>query len=131
MRRYLITACGLVIVGTYVVAQGGGDQTSAPTEARLRETVANLRAGRIATPARRCHGPCARTSWGDGGCGHCGHDDDEHDAAGHDGGVARDLWHGEGRRVAENAGRGPPHAWYAGPRHHRGRTSRRGVRGIR
>jgi hypothetical protein len=49
MRRYLITACGLVIFGAYVVAQGGGDQTSAPTEARLRETVANLRAGRIVT----------------------------------------------------------------------------------
>jgi 4-carboxymuconolactone decarboxylase len=50
MRRYLITACGLVIAGAYVVAQGGGDQNSAATEARLRETVANLRAGRIATP---------------------------------------------------------------------------------
>src|SRR5688572_31400941 len=50
MRRYLITACGLVIFGAYVVAQGGGDQKSAPTEPRLRETVANLRAGRIATP---------------------------------------------------------------------------------
>ena len=32
------------------MAQGGGDQTSTPTEAHLRETVANLRAGRIATP---------------------------------------------------------------------------------
>ena len=50
MRRYLITACGLVIFGAYVVAQGGGDPKSVPTEARLRETVANLRAGRIATP---------------------------------------------------------------------------------
>ena len=50
MRRYLITVCGLMIFGAYLVAQGGGDQTSAPTEARLRETVANLRAGRIATP---------------------------------------------------------------------------------
>lgn len=50
MRRYLMTACGLVILGASLVAQGGGGQTSPPTEARLRETVANLRAGRIATP---------------------------------------------------------------------------------
>ena len=51
MRRYLIAVCGLVIFGAYLAAQGGvGDQTAAPTDARLRETVAKLRAGRIATP---------------------------------------------------------------------------------
>ena len=50
MRRYLMVACGLVIFGAgYVAAQGGG-QNVAPTEARQRETVAKLRAGRIATP---------------------------------------------------------------------------------
>ena len=50
MRRYLMVACGLVIFGAYVAAQGGADQKGAPPEARLRETVAKLRAGRIATP---------------------------------------------------------------------------------
>src|SRR4029434_6968472 len=50
MRRYLVTVCGLVVLGAYLAAQGGGDQKAAPTEARLRETVANLRGGRIATP---------------------------------------------------------------------------------
>ena len=51
MRRSLIAACGLVIFGAYLAAQGGGaDQKGAPTEARLRESVASLRAGRIATP---------------------------------------------------------------------------------
>ena len=51
MRRYLMAACGVVIFGAYLAAQGGvGDQTSAPTDAHLRETVAKLRAGRIATP---------------------------------------------------------------------------------
>ena len=51
MRRYLMAACGVVIFGAYLAAQGGvGDQTAAPTDAHLRETVAKLRAGRIATP---------------------------------------------------------------------------------
>jgi len=51
MRRYLIAVCGVVIFGAYLAAQGGvGDQTAAPTDAHLRETVAKLRAGRIATP---------------------------------------------------------------------------------
>ena len=53
MRRYLMVASGLVMFGAYLAAQGGGDQgdqKGAPAEARLRETVANLRAGRIATP---------------------------------------------------------------------------------
>ena len=50
MRRYVMAACGLVIFGAYLAAQGGADQKGAPPEARLRETVANLRAGRIATP---------------------------------------------------------------------------------
>jgi len=50
MRRYLMVASGLVIFAAYLAAQGGGDQKGAPPEARLRETVANLRAGRIATP---------------------------------------------------------------------------------
>ena len=51
MRRYLMVACGLVIFGAaYLAAQGGGEQKGAPPEARLRETVAKLRAGRIATP---------------------------------------------------------------------------------
>src|ERR1044072_5536993 len=55
MRRYLMVACGLVIFGAYLAAQGGGDQNDgaqkgAPPEARQRETVAKLRAGRIATP---------------------------------------------------------------------------------
>jgi 4-carboxymuconolactone decarboxylase len=50
MRRYLIVASGLLIFGAYLAAQGGGEQQGAPAEARLRETVANLRAGRIATP---------------------------------------------------------------------------------
>ena len=52
MRRYLLAACGLVIVGAaYLGAQSGGaDQKGAPPEALLRETVAKLRAGRIATP---------------------------------------------------------------------------------
>ena len=50
MRRYLTVAGGLVIFGVYLAAQGGGDQKGAPTEARLRETVAKLRSGRIATP---------------------------------------------------------------------------------
>jgi hypothetical protein len=38
------------LFGSYLAAQGGGDQKAAPIEARLRETVAKLRAGRIATP---------------------------------------------------------------------------------
>ena len=51
MRRYLMVACGLVIfAAAYLAAQGSSDQKGAPPEARLRETVAKLRAGRIATP---------------------------------------------------------------------------------
>ena len=50
MRRYLTVASGLVIFAAYLAAQGGGDQKGTPAEARMRETVANLRAGRIATP---------------------------------------------------------------------------------
>jgi 4-carboxymuconolactone decarboxylase len=50
MRRYLMMAGGLVIFGAYLAAQAGGDEKGAPPEARLRETVAKLRAGRIATP---------------------------------------------------------------------------------
>jgi len=50
MRRYLMMGCGLVVFGAYVAAQSGGDQKTAPADARLRETVAKLRAGRIATP---------------------------------------------------------------------------------
>jgi len=50
MRRYLMVASGLVIFAAYLAAQGGCEQKGTPAEARLRETVANLRAGRIATP---------------------------------------------------------------------------------
>ena len=50
MRRYLMVACGLVIFGAYLAAQGGGEQKAAQNESHLRETVAKLRAGRIATP---------------------------------------------------------------------------------
>jgi len=50
MRRYLMVGSGLVIFAAYLAAQGGTDQKGTPAEARLRETVANLRAGRIATP---------------------------------------------------------------------------------
>ena len=50
MRRYLMVGSGLVIFAAYLAAQGGADQKGTPDEARLRETVANLRAGRIATP---------------------------------------------------------------------------------
>jgi len=50
MRRYVVVASSLVMFAAYLAAQGGGDQKGAPAEARLRETVANLRAGRIATP---------------------------------------------------------------------------------
>ena len=50
MRRYLMVACGLVIFGAAYLAAQGGDQKGPPPEARQRETVAKLRAGRIATP---------------------------------------------------------------------------------
>jgi 4-carboxymuconolactone decarboxylase len=43
-------ACGLVIFGAAYLAAQGGDQKGPPPEARQRETVAKLRAGRIATP---------------------------------------------------------------------------------
>jgi len=50
MRRYLMVACGLVFFGAAYLAAQGGDQKGPPPEARQRETVAKLRAGRIATP---------------------------------------------------------------------------------
>ena len=50
MRRYLMVCCGLVFFAAAYLAAQGGDQKGPPPVERQRETVAKLRAGRIATP---------------------------------------------------------------------------------
>ena len=55
MRRYLMVACGLVMFGAaFLAAQGGGEQKGAPPEARMRETVAKLRAEGLELKCKRC-----------------------------------------------------------------------------